>query len=499
MSGKKRVYVDNAEYQRLLQDETKLRTMRQDLPEMLNTLARQNSSELQRQLGPLERRQQDFQKAMAQTNAEVRKIEEATARRLEVQQREMREALQASNERFRQELQNSEYQQQVKTTQMVGQLRTETKQLIIAQDHKFSGLLEQERNIREQQIEKIEQQFSYIQDAEQRKREMAQSWIDASKILDNFMQVHYRHEQFGPGRLADIQRTLQRAMSNLAQNAAEAALSQAQQAYDQFSNFRLELESLESEWRLWRCAALDATRELLELTHQNRTVEALDAQLQTIMDGDKAYEIEVDWWTQGKLSKAEAAMNKLLTQLEEDNLTLSISELQHITNKVVPDLQEQLEAAVQEARLNILGSQQRQNLAALVVDSLEMNGFLLQHSTYEGDDMRLRYAAKVQDIGNSELVVLVSPTEGIAGRNELELEDFGLANGGSEYEAWQRATELQRILKARGYQMGDFKCEELPASQETFDWEDFKVHPAPLPENSELQQKGSASFRQASK
>src|SRR5690242_16450734 len=60
MSGEKRVTIRSSEYDRLRLAETQLRTIQADLPEVLNELRRESAAELQRQLEPLNRRQQAF-------------------------------------------------------------------------------------------------------------------------------------------------------------------------------------------------------------------------------------------------------------------------------------------------------------------------------------------------------------------------------------------------------------------------------------------------------
>lgn len=435
MSGRKQVTIDSSDYQRLRQAETQLRAVQHDLPEVLESLHRGNTAELQRRLEPLEQRQREFQRTMSQLHSEVGNLEAETARRLEQQQRDMRNALQ----------------------DMAGRLRQETRTLLAEQEHRLTTLVQQEQERREQQVRHLQEQISAIMDDQQRKVEMACSWIEAGEAIHNFIEGHYRHQHFAPGALDRLARELRQARDNMALGTPEAALSLAQQAYHGLSDLRLDLERLEREWQLWRSAALDMAREVLALAQKNRQCQALD------LEGkDTGIAVEVDYWTEGKWSALAQDISALIARVTEDRALVSTEELRRIAERTVPECQQRLEQVVEEARLAVIGSQLRINTADLVVQALEEKGFAVQDGTYEGDDMRHGYAAKVQHLDGSEVVVLVTPVAGEPGKNELQIHSYDEMQR-TPHELLQRARELNQALQARGLEVGEPRATDAHA------------------------------------
>lgn len=437
MSGEKRITINNADYRRLLQSESQLRAIQHDLPEVLSGVLREGSAELQRRLEPLERRQRDFQNAISSLSSDVRNLERETAQRLEQQHREMRRALQDTENRLRQE----------------------TRTLIAEQERRLTSLVEQERRTREQQVHNLQQQINSMVANEQRKVELAKSWVDTAQVMRDFIEKNYRHRQFAPGQLERLERDIKQAVGNISQNTPEAAISQAQSAYNGLSDLRLELERLEQEWHLWRNAALESVKGILAVAQSNRKCQALD-----IEGKNTGIDIEVDWWTKGKLSELEKELNGIIAKIGNDHTPMSTDELRDMVEKAGPDLRRCLEEIIQEARLAVVSSQIRINIADLVVQALEEKGFSIQDGTYEGQDMRNGYAAKVKALNDSEVVVLVTPVEDEPGQNELRIHSYdeGLV---TSHELQSRARAVNESLRTRGLEVSEPQATGAVADQ----------------------------------
>lgn len=419
MSGRKEVTIDEAEYRRLLQDTRRLRELQSHLPEILEAVRRESAEDLRRRLEPLERRQQEFRRALEGVAEQVREFEEETSRRLEEQQRQMR-----------------------------SQIR-EVREALAEQERRFNAMLEQERRTRQQQIQNVQRQLDAIMADKERARTLAQGWLEAAEKLREFIEDNYRHDLFSPGRLDCLARTLEQGRENLNQGMSEAALTQSQSAYQELSDLRLELERLEREWHLWRSAALESAREMLELARRNRQCKAVDLEGKELDLG-----VEVDWWTEGKLSALEEELNRLLARIQDESSFISTEEFRHIVEQTIPQMQERLEQVIREARLAVLGSQLRANVADLVVQALEEQGFQLEDGTYEGEDQRRGFVAKVRHLDGSEVVVVVAPKEGDPAQNDLQIHSFDVAQR-SEHELRARARELARALQSKGLQVGE--------------------------------------------
>lgn len=422
MSGRKQATVTISEevYRRLQRQAERLRDLQEDLPRVMEDLWEEVALDLRRRLEPLEQRQQRLQEALQAVRSEVREAEEAMARRLEAEQRRMREALQGA--------------------------RRDLQALIADQGRRLEGLLAEERNLREAQLRRLEEQ---ILAREQRKEELARSWLEAARVLGGFVNGNYRHQQFAPGELERLERDLQQAEENARHGVWEAVLTQAQRAYHDLSDLRLRLEQLEREWELWRSAALQAAEALLSQVQRNRRRPAVDLQGQETDVG-----VEVDWWTQGALSRLEAEVQSLMGRIRDEGAPMSAAELRRTVEEVVPEMRARLGQIVVEAQKAALGSQLRINIADILVSALEAQGYTLvdeRDATYEGEDMRGGYVAKVRNLDGDEVVVRVAPRGGSSLENDWEIHSYDVEQR-SEPELRQRAAELARALQERGLQ-----------------------------------------------
>lgn len=421
MSGRKRttITIPEGEYQWLLAQEQRLTEIRRVVPEVEEAI-RAVRRETAHSLKEVERRQQLLQQALQQVHSDLQQLEIETARRLQRQQEEMRQALQ--------------------------DVRHEMHQLIKEQERHFQEMLAEERQTRERQMARIQERIDALVADTQRKMEIARIWIEGAQTMQDFIDRNYRHQLFRPGALERLERDLRQAQENLNQGIPEAALAQAQEAYHELSDLRIELERLEAEWHLWRSAALESAREILAMAQAHRKCKAIDLEGKEL---DLA--IEVDWWTGGRLSELEREVQELVHSLQEEEKPLSIDELRKVVEEKAPALRQRLGEIVRDARLAVLGSQLRINIADLVVQALREQGFEVQDATYEGEDMRGGYYVRAQALDGSEVVVAVTPQEGRPMENELQIHSYDIGQH-SEREIEKRAMELARALEARGLQ-----------------------------------------------
>ncbi|MBP1466483.1 hypothetical protein EYB53_012280 [Candidatus Chloroploca sp. M-50] len=454
MSGRKQVTIDSADYRRLQMAEGHLRSMQQNLPEVLNRLMRDNEAELRRRLEPLEQRQREFQQTAQHMRQEVRQVETDMARRLEEQHRTLRQNIADTAKRLHDEVETAqreaakmvkdEREARLRHVQTVAeQLRHETQVLMAEQSAQLTQLIDQERQTRETQIRAIHQR---MESEQQRKDTLASSWIETAQILHDFIDRHYPHQQLAPNQLDRLARMIEQAQTNLAQGVAEAAVTMAQQAYGSLSDLRLELERLEREWQMWHIRSLETAREILALAQRNRTCPAMDLQANQL-----DIMIEVDYWTQGRLSALEAELNALITQITDTAQPLTTSELRQLAETALPSMHARLEQTIAQARDAVISSQLRTNIADAVVQAFEEQGFQLQDDTYEGEDQRHGFVAQVSHLDGSKVTVVVTPND--TGENNLNIHSYD-AQQRPEHELRTRAEAIAKALRQRGLQTG---------------------------------------------
>ena len=155
MSGEKRRYVrvEEQELRRLREQESRLRSVQQDLPERLNAVREEARREFQQRLAPLDQRTSRQEQEAQKLKSSLKDLEINTNRRLQQQRQELQTAVREAESRQQQEY----------------------TQLIAQQDQKFTGLLQQERRSRERGQQIIQQQIAQVVDnLEQERKRKAQ-------------------------------------------------------------------------------------------------------------------------------------------------------------------------------------------------------------------------------------------------------------------------------------------------------------------------------------
>jgi len=439
MSGEKKRYVsvEEQELRRLREQESRLRSVQQDLPERLNAVKEQARREFQQRLAPLEQRAQQQEKETQKLTSNLADLEKDTQKRLQQQRQEFQTAVRESENRQQQALQRETSrlesamrqgfeQQRSEYLRITSEQRQEYTRLIAQQDQKFTQLIAQERQARErgQQIlqQQIDQVVTDIAQEKQRKAKIAEDLLADVETIWSQINRDYQHQRFAPGRLADLHRGLEIARNNIQAGVTEAAIATTQQTYLDLADLRLELEQKEQEWLLFYNAALEDLKSLITEVQANRECEI------EVRQGNEAekFKLEVDYWVNGRLSQYEQQLNDLESQLKAGESTLTTEQVKELGEKIAA-LQPILGEIVEQAKLAILGSQLRVEIADKVVEVLESLGYTLVNpnsdAVYEGDDQRNSYVVKVKNIAGDEVVTVISPEKEF-GSNSVSINSF---------------------------------------------------------------------------
>ncbi len=433
MSGLKKatVTLSENEYQKLHDAQMRLRFLERKVPDMLEEAQEAGNALLWENVSLLRDRQQDYQELVNGFDEQVRDLESVTA-----------ESLAAYQENFYASLQN-----------VAGDLLDHTSQALAEQNQLFLDLYAQENNFRQEQFSHLEQKISSLQGSARQKRAYAMQWIDAARKLAGFIQANYDTTKYAPGQVGKLSKELQLCMQNLNQGMPEAALLNAQQTYSHLSELRGELERKQNEWSvLYQACLLTAQRFYANLAGSQR-LPAVDT------DGNELpYEIDVDFWCGRKLSRLSEKTRNVLQQLQKDQAILDAPALNQLIQADFPALQDELDKLIVDARLAALTSQVRINIADLVVQALEQQGFVLQASNYSNNDQRKAFSARVQNLEGSEVIIQVMPVPGDAGKNELQLHSLD-KDQRTEHELRQRSQEISRTLNDHGLVVGALTAE----------------------------------------
>jgi hypothetical protein len=480
MSGEKRRYVnvEEQELRRLREQESRLRSVQQDLPERLNAVREQARQEFQSRLAPLEQRTKQQAQEAQKLKSSLADLEKNTQQRLQQQRQEFQTAVREAEYRQQQTLQRETNrlesamsqgfeQQRGEYLRITAQQRQEYTSLIAQQDQKFTQLIAEERQSRERGQQILQQQINHVVDnleqEQHRKAKIAQDLLSDVKSIWEQINRDYQHSRFAPGKLADLARGLELAHSNIQAGVTEAAISVTQQTYLDLADLRLELEQKEQEWMLFYNAAWEDLKSLITEVQANQQCEI------EIGQGNEAekFKLEVDYWVNGRLIQYEQQLQELESQLKAGESTLTIEQVKDFGEKITA-LQPILGEIVEQAKLTILGSQLRAEIADRVVEVLESLGYTLVNqesdAVYEGDDERNAYVVKVKNIAGDEVVTVISPEKEF-GANSVSINSFSQTIV-DETATNQNAKAIFDALEEEGVQGNSpVECHQQPKTE----------------------------------
>ena len=428
MSGHKRatISLSQEEYGRLCQAESDLRQLNKGLETRLVENRQASEQALRSELDKAELRQHEFQQVINQLSGEVKDMEWATGQIILEQQANFCQAFE----------------------HLARDLATETVNAITAESSFLRHQMENERQQRQEQFEQLKGEVNALVGSQRRKLELASTWVQAAGSVCEFIHTHYAHELFTPHQLERLESEVQQARANLSQGLPEAALACAQQAYQRLSYLRIDLEQLQNEWTAIHQAAWEKAVEIYQVALENQVCQAKDLQ-----GNELPFELDVNYWSEGALEGIIIELETLIQRLETDEPHLDTQQLVDLMQKTLPGLHDHLVNIVFLARLALLNSQLRINIADVAVQALETQGYVLQQSSYLNQDMLRGYSASLKNFEGCEVEVCVDPVPGAASKNELHIRSFDRVQR-SQHELRQRSQEVLRSLRLYGLDVG---------------------------------------------
>lgn len=440
MSGKRRITVDEAQWNALQRQARQLKELKRNAPRLVADLRRQTQADLSRVSERLENRQRAVEQAMNALSDQTHELETETNRRLNDQAAQM--------------------QQQLAET--AGNLRAETDAALARQQRTWRAELSAERDRRRADLAELRDE---IRNQSQASAETAQAWLHDAALLHDLIHDQLPHERYAPGELAALARRLTTAQDNARQGQSQSALALAQQAYHDLSDLRVEIELRDREWTGLHTVAYEALLELDGLAAQNarQVIAAGEAGNNTAVD------LDVDHWSEGALSALRSDMAALLDQVNNTQAPLSTEQLHDVIDVRVPELEQRLADVVERAHMRLFASQLRVNVANVVAQALDVAGYQVEDHLYELMDRRRTFFAKLQHPNGNEIVVSVAPSTDESGQCVLRLLSYDYDTA-SQTELDERAHAVTRQLETRGVHADDQGCEPGEPDRDLLDF-----------------------------
>lgn len=323
--------------------------------------------------------------------------------------------------------------------------RQEYLRLFQEQDRQFQDALRQQGAVLQAGIDALADQ---IRQRLGNEREMAETWIGHLRQEVEFIRARYRHEQFAPGELAQLENRLQLATNNLAQEVYQTAIGTGQEGFLQARQLRERLELMEIRWEHYRqLASESATAALLMMDEY--------ALIDYRLEGDQALQVEVNYWTEGRW-KALRDRVSAIDQQAHPQASLTTDALQELRQAAEQAHDEALALAA-TAKAAALSSIKRRDIQDLILERLAELGFQYADSDYEGKDFRRPFHLKLRNGNGDELVTIVAP-EGDAFHNRLTFNFFDQSP--NEQVRAERIGLIREQIESEGEMtIGQIQCE----------------------------------------
>jgi hypothetical protein len=163
--------------------------------------------------------------------------------------------------------------------------------------------------------------------------------------------------------------------------------------------------------------------------------------------------IDVNFWSCDGLDRAKSNLGELARTLQLEEI--STDQLREMLNHTLPQARQAINDAIYQARLAVMNSQLRINIADLVIEALQTQGYALQEAEYARNDQRMAYSARVRNFEGNEIVIQVFPSD-IVGKNELHLVSLDREQR-TEYELLRRSEEVTKSLGQHGLQVDNLR------------------------------------------
>ncbi|MEV7289729.1 hypothetical protein AB0O01_35135 [Streptomyces sp. NPDC093252] len=491
MSYGKRVVVDEDEWLRLQQAAKQLRHLNASIPSLLDDVRRATRRDLETGFETVRTRQEQFDSSLSQLGARTSELGKQTARRLAEHARRMAEqeaelvermARQESGLVARMDGQVSELTDRMDgqvselTARMDGQVsgltarmdrgfadtRAQTRALVEAEHRWAQEIIAAETEERRREIGAVKAELGSMRENRSRAEAHARGALTEADRVAAHIRRFLPHERFAAGQLAEHEARSDQARAQLEAGFVEAAVSTADESRLRLHELRVLLELRDGEWRRARDSAEHALGHFLASLEGNR-VRTVPVEGATGEESDDDVDVDVDLWSHGSLRVLEDEVRALLARVTgaaHADPVPGVSELRGITGEL-PRLQAHLEDICELAGRELLASQRRYEVADAAVDFLVSNGYRPVGSTYEGQDERQGFVAKVAHEDGSEIVVTVAATRPDA-PPALDLETFNDPDG-AEQSRVERIGALLRELESEGITTGPVQRTGQPA------------------------------------
>ena len=273
------------------------------------------------------------------------------------------------------------------------------------------------------------------------------SLMDLISGCSNFIQEQFPIHLYDVNELSTSIRKAHIAESNWEEGLFEAAISQAQNIFIDLDSLRMKTSHRHMEWVIRYNQLVYQVRGLGEELAQSATIRPIDSN-GIILDE----EINLDYWSRGEYGDICKKFNQLVELVNSNEMDLSTELMNQDIFPTLRELKFALSETITQARINVISSQNRYELANRILTALIEQGYVPVSGNYKQGEYLNGYSASVRSHDGSEISVIIDPEELSPLQNKLHVlsSDAGRI---SDHELKKRAEEIRQSIDGANFQV----------------------------------------------
>jgi hypothetical protein len=319
-----------------------------------------------------------------------------------------------------------------------------TEEMFRQQNASFDAMIREVQQSYRAEMDEVHDAISLINADLQEKDQLGIRAIEDADRLYEWIRSSYDWEFFIPGEMREIEYRIDTATENYYQGLAETTVAQAQGIQLDLEKTRAILEKKVSQWNFLRGMIDQRIYQLLNVIEEIREVQPVDLEMNIIAD---AAPLDVDYWSEGKLTEIEEKLAHLQRLVQNDHCNLEIDEMRSWMEKLDEKVDERLSGIIMLARYNALDGQIRRNLATIAADVMAANGFKVVE--YSDDPLAIQepFFVLMRDDHGGEITIDIAPDEGYINQISIQMSE---STPVMEFQLENQRREVIDALNRRG-------------------------------------------------
>ena len=164
--------------------------------------------------------------------------------------------------------------------------------------------------------------------------------------------------------------------------------------------------------------------------------------------------LPLDQWTKGEYGQIADELNELAQEIRVYQYEIPEGEIIHLIDNVLPEIYQKFSECLTNARLDVLSSQRRFEMANRIILGLIEQGYKPIYGEYKEKSYLNGYFAEVEN-GSSKINIIIDPVDHSHSENVVHVMSLDFQQM-TQHELEQRAIEIRKSLADPTYEVAAF-------------------------------------------